>query len=428
LVEKGHIVPGSYSGWYCDPDEAFLTESQLNVINKDGKQIKVSAESGHPVHWVEEQNYKFTLSKFQDDLVYWLKQGGHVKPVKFEKQLLMWIEENGLMSGDVSVSRPVSRVHWGIQVPGDPSQSIYVWLDALINYLTVAGYPNVLTHWPPTVQVIGKDILKFHGIYWPAFLIAAGFEPPECLFVHSHWTIEGEKMSKSRNNVVCPFDKSEKCSPSGLRYFLLREGTPQSDSNYSEVKLMRILNAELGDTLGNLLSRCSGKTVNKQQCYPQFNDEDFNQYCKESGSALIEALNRLPDEVKAHYSELNFYKGIATIISTLHEANRFFEASKPWDLKKSPDKRNHLECVLHLTMESLRLSGIALQPIIPDLAALLLDKLSIPLYARGWADLVPSWKQSMVATSPLSAEKIILYKKILEKEDGHKTVTLSKKR
>lgn len=171
LKENEHIYSANYQGWYCVSDETFLTDSQLRLDEISGQ--RYSLESGHPVEWTEEQNYMFHLSKFQEDVLYWLKQGNKVKPLKFEKILFDMLSEP---LPDVSVSRPAQRVPWAIPVPDDPNQTIYVWLDALVNYLTSAGYPDPAfkANWPPTLQVIGKDILKFHGIYWPAFLIAAG--------------------------------------------------------------------------------------------------------------------------------------------------------------------------------------------------------------------------------------------------------------
>lgn len=226
LQSNGHIYSTKYSGWYCIPDETFLTESQL----KEKNGIKVSEESGHPVEWTEEVNYMFKLSKFQDEILYWIKSGDRIKPKKFEKILLDWMQEP---LPDISVSRPTSRVHWGIRVPEDDSQTVYVWLDALVNYLTCAGYPNAQyqSSWPPSLQVIGKDILKFHGIYWPAFLLAAGLEPPKQLLVHSHWTVDDKKMSKSKFNVVDPLERSKIYTSEGMRYFLLREGVAHSDGS-----------------------------------------------------------------------------------------------------------------------------------------------------------------------------------------------------
>lgn len=171
LKDKDHIYSDNYQGWYCVSDETFLTDSQLRL--DEATEQRFSLESGHPVEWTDEQNYMFRLSKLQSEVMYWLNQGQKVKPLKFEKILVDLLSEP---LPDVSVSRPAHRVPWAIPVPDDPTQTIYVWLDALVNYLTSTGYPNpkFKNNWPPKLQVVGKDILKFHGIYWPAFLIAAG--------------------------------------------------------------------------------------------------------------------------------------------------------------------------------------------------------------------------------------------------------------
>ncbi|KAL1138251.1 hypothetical protein AAG570_009940 [Ranatra chinensis] len=411
LVNNGHISPGHYRGWYCTADESFLTENQLKTVKTNGESMTVSIESGRPVHWVEEENFKFNLPAFESDVVRWIESGDVIKPKHFQKLLLSWIND-GLMSQEVSVSRPSHRVHWGIPVPDNADQTVYVWLDALASYLTVAGYPK-LKKWPPDVQFIGKDILKFHGIYWPAFLMAAGLEPPGSMVVHSHWTVDGEKMSKSRGNVVCPIESEHNYTSSGLRYFLLREATLPNDSNYSETKIIRVLNSELADTLGNLLNRCCGKTINKMQIFPRFVREDFDKYCKQSAADLISSLESLSDEVRSHYSEFNFYRGIAAVISALHEANKFFEFSKPWELRRNEDSRNHLHCVLHLAMESLRICGIALLPVVPRLSDELLGKLSVPNKSRTWADMEPSWKRVEDQDVPLLCDDILLYRRLV---------------
>ncbi|GFG35949.1 hypothetical protein Cfor_02919 [Coptotermes formosanus] len=411
LKDGGHIYAGKYSGWYCTADEAFLSENQLEERQgPDGSLYRVSAESGHHVEWTSEENFMFRLSAFQGDLLHWLQKEHSVYPAKFRHQLVDLVSNAELLH-DVSVSRPKERVHWGIPVPDAPHQTIYVWLDALVNYVTVAQ-----SHfWPPDLQIVGKDILKFHGVYWPAFLIAAGLEPPRSLLCHSHWTVDGEKMSKSRGNIVDPVECITKYTVSGLRYFLLREGVAHSDGNYSETKAIRILNAELADTLGNLLNRCSGTTVNPDQIFPQFCQHSFDTYCKtEEALRLVEFVSALPDLVREHFEVCNFYKGIDSIVATLHAGNRFFESQKPWELRKkrlSP----HLNCVLHLTMETLRVCGILLQPIVPELSDMLLRKLGIPKEKRMWKDIKPfSWEQDSLCDIPISAEKLTLYKRIID--------------
>ncbi|XP_055905566.1 methionine--tRNA ligase, mitochondrial [Eupeodes corollae] len=441
LKSRGHIHSSQYNGWYCVSDETFLTDSQLKT-NPDGS--KCSLESGHPVEWTEETNYMFSLAKIQEDVLYWVKQGGRIRPAKFEKILLDYLSEP---LPDVSISRPSNRVHWAIPVPDDDSQTVYVWLDALINYLTSAGYPNekFRNNWPPTTQVIGKDILKFHGIYWPAFLIAAGLEPPQQLFVHSHWTVDGQKMSKSKFNVVDPLEASKMYTMEGLRYFLLREGVSHSDGNYSSTKALRILNSELADTLGNLLSRGCAKSLNPRQVYPRIYVHHCNDILRlDAAKRLQEVLSELPEKCAQHYEENNFYLVVDKVMAALHATNNFFESSKPWELKKAsstealtttattptststtaattPSERSQkLDTILSMTMDSLRLCGIILQPIIPDMSSKLLDKLNVCPSQRTWANLEQCFVfdvNSRPQDTLLTDTDPVLFRRILLQDD-----------
>ncbi|KAF7280894.1 hypothetical protein GWI33_005406 [Rhynchophorus ferrugineus] len=426
LSNKGHFYKSNYQGWYCVSDETFLTESQLKEIKRDGEKVLVSAESGHPVEWNQEENYIFKLSAFKNDLIHWLTiNEGAIYPKKFHK-ILMDLIHNDEDLFDISVSRPSSRVHWGIPVPQDDTQTIYVWLDALVNYLTVAGYSTsegeFKACWPPNLQVIGKDILKFHGIYWPAFLIAAGLEPPRTILCHSHWTVDGEKMSKSKGNVVDPMERSQLYTSDGLRYFLLREGVNHSDGNYSDTKIVRILNSELADTLGNLLNRCCGKALNPEQKYPKMDVDAFKKVSTlDVTQALINNLQALPGICENHYKVYNYYKAVDAIITTLHSANLFFETLKPWELKKRPESTEQLSVVLHLAMESLRLSGILLQPVIPSISSNLLNKLSIPVDERYFENTrLLYWTDSNFNGRPLGDDKTVLFRRIEDSTKAQK--------
>lgn len=398
-----YIHKGKYSGWYCTADETFVSQDQTELVNN----VLVSKESGRQVEWAEEDNYKFDLRPFKNDLQNWLSKPDTIKPKVFHDILNR--EVHNLY--EISLSRPQSRVSWGIPVPGDNTQTIYVWLDALVNYLTVSGYPDT-QNWPPDVQVCGKDILKFHGIFWPIFLLAAGLNLPKQIFVHSHWKVDDEKMSKTKGNVVDPINAGWQYTESGLRYFLLREGTAHSDGNYSDLKIRRILNSELADTMGNLLNRCCGKAINPNLIYPNLDLSSIENLSVDPYFAeLNKKLDGLSDIVKYHYEELNFYKGIDEIIATLQCCNRFFEHNKPWELAKNDV--NKLACVLHVTMETLRISALALQPIIPVLADQLLNKLNIN--QRSWDHVTPSWKKENIIVNPtnLKKENIVLFKKLL---------------
>ncbi len=415
LKSKDYIYLGSYSGWYCVSDEMFLSETEiLNAADKNGNEIKVSKISGHTVEWSEEENFMFKLSALKSDLLHWLKDERRVEPSKFHKILTSWIHDDNAVK-DISISRPSSRFSWGIPVPDCPTQTVYVWLDALVNYLTVAGYPNLRT-WPPTMQVIGKDILKFHGIFWPAFLMAAGLEPPHRLFVHSHWTVNDEKMSKSKNNVVDPFEKVKSYSAVGFRYFLLKEGVPHSDGNYTETKVSNMLNADLANTFGNLLNRSVAKTVNGRQIFPKFDRQEFDSLHKESESLknLCRKLSNFREIIDEHYDRLNFYRGIQEVMAVLYDCNKFFEDYKPWELRKTEGDQLKLECVLHVTLETLRLCSIALLPIVPEICDKIFYKLNVPERRRQWSTMIPSWENAECDNEEIKLrdERIILFQKI----------------
>uniref|UniRef100_A0A8D8XP87 Methionine--tRNA ligase, mitochondrial n=1 Tax=Cacopsylla melanoneura TaxID=428564 RepID=A0A8D8XP87_9HEMI len=409
LKESDSIYSNMYKGWYCVSEESFLAEHQIKPDEKNNKQY-VSIETNQPVEWVEEKNYMFKLSKYTSDVAYWLSQNENVvKPKKFYNQLKNMCSE---IECDISVSRPMSRVHWGVPVPDDETQTVYVWLDALVNYLTVSGYPQA-NLWPPHIQFLGKDILKFHGIYWPAFLIAAGLEPPKCLLVHSHWTVDGVKMSKSIGNVVDPMEKLSDFTACGLRYFLLREGTNHSDSNYSETKAKNILNAELANTLGNLLNRCLSKSINPDNVNPMV-DKELLEIMLDKEPTLAELIHKcqtLHEEVKTHYSDFNFYKGVDSIILVLHLANKFFDTMKPWTMRKE-NKLVELNLVLGITFDVLRICGIGLQPIVPKLSDKLLTRLGIPVNERFWDDMAFNVHNLFDHTNELDEQKVILYEKI----------------
>ncbi|KAK9716851.1 tRNA synthetases class I (M) [Popillia japonica] len=294
----------------------------------------------------------------------------------------------------------------------------------------VAGYGPVENDqfkkiWPADVQVVGKDILKFHAVYWPCFLMAAGLDPPKTIFCHSHWTVDDKKMSKSKNNVVCPTQASETYTTDGLRYFLLREGVAHSDGNYSEEKLRRILNAELADTLGNLLNRCCGDALNPEQIFPGVAEYGvvFNELASrvDVGKKLVESLTSLSDTCYDHYQEYNFYKVVDSVMATLHSANLFFETTKPWEMRKVPQRKPELEATLHMAMETLRISAIILLPIIPNLSEKILDKLNVPKTDRFWSNTKKfNWSDINFKSRALLPEKIVLFQRIISPKDEPK--------
>ncbi|XP_014470731.1 PREDICTED: methionine--tRNA ligase, mitochondrial [Dinoponera quadriceps] len=417
LEERGHIYLGKYSGWYCVSDEAFLSDMELaEQKNPSGETIKVSAESGNTVEWTEEENYKFRLSALQDDLKHWLKDENVVRPALYHKILSEWVEE-GTCLRDLSISRVRNKVPWAMPSPCDESHSIYVWMDALVNYLTALGYPDesFKEFWPPAVQVIGKDILKFHGVYWPAFLIAAGLEPPRTLLCHAHWTVDHQKMSKSKGNVISPFEAANDYSEDGLRYFLLREAVPQNDANYSSTKITNVLNSELADTLGNLVSRCAGKTINPSREFPD-PAKYWNVLQSQTAVETKEALRSLGESTRKSYEEYNLHHVVDAVMSALHSANKMVAHHEPWQLRKRPDHADsrELRAVISLALESSRIAALILYPIAPRLSGGLLDFLNVRKENRAWTDTVPEYFNGGGGAKERCIERnsVILFKKI----------------
>ncbi|XP_068448442.1 methionine--tRNA ligase, mitochondrial [Clinocottus analis] len=391
LCDKGLIYKGSYEGWYSTQDESFLTALQVaDALDSSGKEIKVSLESGHKVEWMKEDNYMFRLSAFRAQLLDWLRGNPRaIQPEPFYHAVLQWLQEE---LPDLSVSRHRSRLQWGIPVPGDAEQTIYVWLDALVNYLTVAGYPEKHDQWWNAAHhVVGKDILKFHAVYWPAFLLGAGLPLPQAIYVHSHWTVGGKKMSKSLGNVVDPLERSQMFTTDGMRYFLLRQGVPDSDCDYTDNKVIKLLNAELADSLGGLLNRCTAPALNPAQVYPSFCPKSFP--TEPEGRAVVEdyhmldAVRNLPAVVEQHYESMHVYKALEAIAACVRKTNGFVQRHAPWKLdKRDSEDQRWLDTIIHVALECLRIYGTLLQPIVPGISNKLLSRLGVRPGERSWTD------------------------------------------
>ncbi|EGG17882.1 methionyl-tRNA synthetase [Cavenderia fasciculata] len=392
LIKSGHIYKGRYEGWYCTSDEAFLTEEQIEdkVINEKTKEtIKVSKESGNPVVFTVEENYMFKLSAFKEQIKEWLVATPNpITPASRVSQVLNALD--GLR--DLSVSRPSSRVEWGIRVPGDDSQTIYVWLDALTNYLTVAGYPNQtdpLSVWNYNVEhLIGKDIIKFHTVYWVAFLSAIGAKLPSRVVAHAHWTVERVKMSKSLGNVIDPFKTIEQFGVDPIRYFLLRCGGMENDGDFSTLEVISKLNNDLADTYGNLVSRSSSGSLLPTNTFPtRPSDNDLLPIDKD----LINSINNLKGHIEDKFDRYDFKGGLEDIIEFLYTVNKYFVEIAPWTLVPKPGKKAgdlvRLNNVMYIIFESIRVSTLLLSSIIPQSAVKVLDHLSIPPKDRSFDQL-----------------------------------------
>lgn len=264
LARRDYIYASRHAGWYCVQDEAFYPESAVERRwdPLTGRAVVASVETGGEVEWVEETNYHFRLSAFRDQLLdFYRQRPDWIVPKARMNEVVAWVDKPGGLE-DLSVSRPSERLSWGIPVPGDPSQTIYVWIDALVNYATVAGYPNLgggmdasASLWPPDVHVIGKDITRFHCVYWPAMLFALGLEPPSRVLSHAHWTLGRRKMSKSRGNVVNPFFAIDRFGTDVVRYYLLHDGGIADDADYENSFVVERYKHNLQSGLGNLVSR-----------------------------------------------------------------------------------------------------------------------------------------------------------------------------
>lgn len=371
LEERGQIYLDSYSGWYSVRDEAFYQESELI----DGK-----APTGAEVEWVKEESYFFRLSNWQNKLLELYKnQPNFIFPESRKNEVVSFVR-SGLI--DLSISR--TSFNWGIKVPGNDKHVIYVWIDALTNYLTSIGFTSIEDEgykkfWANdnsfNVHVIGKDILRFHAVYWPAILLAAGLPLPKQIAVHGWWLNEGEKISKSLGNVIDPIGLAEEFGVDQLRYFLLREASFGQDGNFSKKNMISRINSELANNIGNLVQRtisflhkqCSGIVPTIDQSLLK-------------GEESLPGCKAILDQVMNHLSKYEFNQIILLIINISSEANAYIDKSAPWTLRKTDRARMNL--VIYKLLEYIRIIGTLLQPIVPKSAETILDQLQIPKEQR----------------------------------------------
>ncbi len=377
MKERGDIYPSSYSGWYSVRDEAFYDEKELVTLADGSKQ----APTGTPVEWVEEESYFFRLSAYQEKLLaYYAAHPEFIGPDARRNEVVKFVE-GGL--NDLSVSR--TTFDWGVPVPGDERHVMYVWVDALTNYLTGIGYPDENNQqfkkfWPADVHVIGKDIVRFHAVYWPAFLLSAGLPVPKQIYAHGFLFNRGEKMSKSVGNVIDPIGLADIYGVDPVRYFFLREVPFGQDGNYSHEAIVARINADLANDLGNLAQRslsmvaknCEGKVPAHQE----FTVKD---------KALLDMSAGLLEEVRGHMAQYALHNALAAIWRVVAEANRYFATEEPWILRKTDPVR--MATVLYVTLEVVRRVTLLAQPFIPDSALKLLGFLGVDEGASSFAAL-----------------------------------------
>jgi methionyl-tRNA synthetase len=391
--DKGDIYKGLYEGWYCIPDETFLLEAELQ-----GGHCPIC---GRPVEWITEEAYFFRLAKYQDWILQHIEtHPTFIQPVSRRNEVLSFVR-GGLR--DLCVSR--STFTWGIPVPIDPQQVIYVWIDALTNYLSAIGYGSEEAEfrkfWPAEIHLIGKEILRFHAVIWPILLRSADLPPPKQIFAHGWWTVDGEKISKSKGNAIDPGKLAEELAGKAgasvatavdaLRYFVLREVAFGLDGDFSQAALVQRFNADLANDLGNLLSRTL--TMLQRYCHGAVPTPA----AEETANPLAEGAAKLLADIDPLMNELAFHKALVRLWEYIRAVNRDIDERTPWTLARQPEKRQQLRTVLYNQAESLRIIALLIFPFMPHTGTSIWQQLGIqediakhPLAtAIAWGRLVP---------------------------------------
>ena len=371
MAENGDIYLDNYAGWYSVRDEAYYAEDET-VLGEDNVR---RGPQGTPVEWVEEKSYFFKLSAYQHKLLaLYQSQPDFIGPDSRKNEVVSFVR-SGLR--DLSISR--TTFDWGVKVPGDPEHVMYVWVDALTNYITGVGFPDEgdpnWRYWPADVHIIGKDIIRFHAVYWPAFLMSAGIPVQKRVYAHGFLFNKGEKMSKSVGNVVDPFNLANQYGVDQMRYFFLREVPFGQDGNYNHEGIVARINADLANDLGNLAQR-SLSMIAKQ----------YDGVLPEPGAftandkAILAEADGMVGLARAAMATQQIHQALNAVWAVVAEANRYFAGEAPWALAKTDPQRQ--KTVLYVTSEVIRQIAILAQPVMPESSAKLLDSLDIPQAAR----------------------------------------------
>jgi methionyl-tRNA synthetase len=370
LYDNQLIYKADYTGWYCTFDERFWTEKDVeNGLCPECKRL---------VEKISEHNYFFKMGQYQDRLIEHIKQHPNfIRPETRHNEVLGFLTTQKL--GDLSISRPKSRLSWGIELPFDHNYVTYVWFDALVNYISALEYlrpePLVDHFWPANVHLVGKDILTAHAVYWSTMLMALNLPLPETIFAHGWWTVDGEKMSKSRGNVVDPNKMVDEFGADAFRYFLLREVPFGQDGDFSQSAMISRINSDLANGVGNLLSRtltmiekyCGGEAPKRSPDLDAVSNE------------LETQAHSVFDAIEIQMSQLQFHRALELIWSTIHLTDEYIEGRKPWGLAKDPANRALLEGVLYNVAETLRHIGVLLYPFMPQTAKSITEQLGLSI-------------------------------------------------
>ena len=366
-----------YEGWYSVRDEAYYDASEL-VEGEGGEKL---SPQGTPVEWTVEESWFFRLSKYQDYLLDLLKQPGFLEPASRRNEMIAFVE-SGLR--DLSVSR--TSFDWGVKVPGSDGHVMYVWVDALTNYITGLGYPDDITEfWPADLHLIGKDIVRFHTIYWPAFLKSAGLPAPRHVFGHGFLLNRGQKESKSLGNVTDPVELAERFGVDALRYFLIREVAFGQDGSYSPEAIVQRANGELGNAFGNLAQRTLGFIAKNLEGYlPAIRGH------ADADAALFAMVDRaITTDIPAAFAALALQQGVEAWLQAVFACNAYIDSEAPWTLRKTDPER--METVLATLYICIAQLAVAISPVIPASSAKLLDTLGIPPELRNLSGIRSHW-------------------------------------
>ena len=385
LQRRGEIYLGRFAGWYAVRDEAFYDEGEL---------VAGRAPTGAEVEWVEEENYFFRLSAWQERLLKFYDENPDFIAPRARRNEVVSFVKGGLR--DLSISR--TSFTWGIPVPGDPRHVVYVWLDALANYITALGYPETKsgdysTFWPADLHMVGKDIIRFHCVYWPAFLMGAGLAPPNRVFAHGWWTVEGQKMSKSLGNFIAPQQLVAQYGLDSVRYFMLRELPFGSDGDFSRRAVVNRINGDLANGLGNLAQRVL--SIINRNCAARLPEPGA---LAAADAALLDAARGLLDRLRGDFAEQAFHRALEALWQVVGDADRYVNEQAPWVLRKSDPKR--MTTVLYVLAEVIRHLAILVQPVVPGAAAKLLDQLAVPADRRDFAALATPLAPGTVLPKP----------------------------